>query len=100
MVKAVLRALPKGWRGVVLMDWSDGFWDKMKMKYRNLVTTQVDRLQAEDCQEKTGIRRILKPCLVREATVSPPKCGNRALLTPLSLQSKPLQADYVSSHKE
>ena len=36
MVEAVLRDLPKEWRGVVVMDWSDGFWDKMKMKYRNL----------------------------------------------------------------
>jgi len=41
----------------------------------------------------------LKPCLVREATVSSTKCGNSAHLTTLSLQSKQLQADYVSSHE-
>jgi hypothetical protein len=30
-VIAVLKDLPKEWNGVVVMDWSDGFWDK---KYR------------------------------------------------------------------
>jgi hypothetical protein len=29
-VDAVLKDLPKEWNGVVVMDWSDGFWDKMK----------------------------------------------------------------------
>jgi len=47
-----------------------------------------------------GIRRTLKPYLVREADVSSTKCINNALLTPLSLQSKQLQADYVSSHQK
>lgn len=37
MVDAVLNALPQEWNGVVVMDWSDGFWDKMKEKYRNLL---------------------------------------------------------------
>jgi hypothetical protein len=37
MVDAVLNALPQEWNGVVVMDWSDGFWDKMKEKHRNLV---------------------------------------------------------------
>jgi len=36
MVDAVLKDLPKGWSGVVAMDWSNGFWDKMKKKYKNL----------------------------------------------------------------
>lgn len=36
MVDAVLKALPKGWNGVVVMDWSNGFWDKMAEKYKNL----------------------------------------------------------------
>ena len=36
MVEAVLKDLPKGWSGVVAMDWSNGFWDKMKKRYRNL----------------------------------------------------------------
>jgi hypothetical protein len=30
MVDAVLKDLPKKWNGVVVMDWSDSFWDKMK----------------------------------------------------------------------
>ena len=37
MVDAVLKDLPKAWNGVVVMDWSDGFWDKMKIKHNNLV---------------------------------------------------------------
>ena len=35
MVDAVLKDLPKAWNGVVVMDWSDGFWDKMKIKHNN-----------------------------------------------------------------
>jgi len=38
MVEAVLKDLPRGWTGVVAMDWSDGFWDKMKKKHKNLET--------------------------------------------------------------
>jgi hypothetical protein len=30
MVDAVLKDLPKAWNGVVVMDRSDGFWDKIK----------------------------------------------------------------------
>ena len=30
MVDAVLKDLPEEWNGDVFMDWSDGFWDKMK----------------------------------------------------------------------
>jgi hypothetical protein len=36
MVEAVLKGLPKGWSGIVAMDWSNGFWDKMKKIYKNL----------------------------------------------------------------
>jgi hypothetical protein len=36
MVDAVLRALPEGWTGVVLMDWRGGFWEKMREKHENL----------------------------------------------------------------
>ena len=36
MVDAVLKSLPKDWNGVVVMDWSHGFWDKMKEKHKNL----------------------------------------------------------------
>jgi hypothetical protein len=36
MVDSVLKALPQDWSGVVVMDWSHGFWDKMKEKHKNL----------------------------------------------------------------
>ncbi len=36
MVDAILKDLPKGWQPTVLMDWSDGFWDKMRAKYKNI----------------------------------------------------------------
>jgi len=36
MVDAVFSDFPKGWSPVVIMDWSDGFWDKMKEKYKYL----------------------------------------------------------------
>ncbi len=37
MVDAVMNALPEGWEAVILMDWSGGFWKKMKKKYSNIV---------------------------------------------------------------
>jgi hypothetical protein len=37
MVNAVIRALPEDWSAVVVMDWSGGFWDKMREKHRKLV---------------------------------------------------------------
>lgn len=36
MVEAVLKALRQDWSGVVVMDWSNGFWDRMKERHRNL----------------------------------------------------------------
>lgn len=36
MVDAVFQDFPEGWSPVVIMDWSDGFWDKMKEKYKHL----------------------------------------------------------------
>jgi hypothetical protein len=36
MADAVMKALPEDWNGLVVMDWSRGFWDKMKEKYNNL----------------------------------------------------------------
>ncbi len=36
MVDAVLKALPHDWKGIVLMDWSDGFWDNMIKRHKNL----------------------------------------------------------------
>ena len=36
MVDAILKNFPKDWQPAVVMDWSDGFWDKMKEKYNNI----------------------------------------------------------------
>lgn len=36
MVEAILKDFPKDWQVAVLMDWSDGFWEKMKEKYTDL----------------------------------------------------------------
>jgi hypothetical protein len=36
MVEAVLKDFPKDWQAAVVMDWSDGFWDKMKEKYTDI----------------------------------------------------------------
>jgi hypothetical protein len=33
MVEAVIRALPEDWSAAVVMDWSGGFWEKMREKY-------------------------------------------------------------------
>jgi hypothetical protein len=37
MVDAVMRALPRGWKAVVVMDWSGGFWEVMRRRHRRLV---------------------------------------------------------------
>ena len=39
MVDAVMRALPRGWKAVVVMDWSEGFWEAMRRRHRRLVLT-------------------------------------------------------------
>jgi hypothetical protein len=36
-VNAVIRALPGDWSAVVVMDWSGGFWKKMREKHGKLV---------------------------------------------------------------
>jgi len=36
MVDAILKGLPNNWQPTVVLDWSDGFWGKMKEKYENL----------------------------------------------------------------
>ena len=36
MVEAVFKDFPKDWQPVVVMDWSNGFWNKMKEKYSYL----------------------------------------------------------------
>ena len=33
MVDAVIRALPEDWSAAVVMDWSGGFWEKMREKH-------------------------------------------------------------------
>jgi hypothetical protein len=33
MVRAVFDALPTDWKAAVSMDWSDGFWEKMRRSY-------------------------------------------------------------------
>ena len=37
MVKAVVTAIPDDWEAAVVMDYSDGFWDKMSEKYDKIV---------------------------------------------------------------
>lgn len=36
MVDAILKDFPKDWQPAVVMDWSNGFWNKMKEKYNKL----------------------------------------------------------------
>ena len=36
MADAILQDFPKDWQPTVTMDWSNGFWDKMKEKYDHL----------------------------------------------------------------
>jgi len=36
MVEAILTDFPKDWQPSVLMDWSNGFWDRMKEKHNDL----------------------------------------------------------------
>ena len=37
MVNAVVTAIPDDWDAAVVMDWSDGFWDRMSEKYDRIV---------------------------------------------------------------
>ena len=37
MVEAVLDALPKKWKAVVVMDWSEGFWKAMRRRHKRIV---------------------------------------------------------------
>jgi len=37
MVDAIIRALPEDWSAVVVMDWSEVFWEKMEKKYNKIV---------------------------------------------------------------
>ncbi len=36
MVDAILNDFPVDWQPAVVMDWSNGFWDKMKEKYNGI----------------------------------------------------------------
>lgn len=37
MVEAVLSALPRQWKAIVVMDWSDGFWKVMRRRHRRIM---------------------------------------------------------------
>jgi len=37
MVKAAVTAIPDEWEAGVVMDWSDGFWNRMSEKYDKIV---------------------------------------------------------------
>jgi hypothetical protein len=37
MVRAVMTAIPDDWEAAVVMDWSEGFWDRMVEKYDNIL---------------------------------------------------------------
>ncbi len=37
MVQSVMTALPDNWEACVVMDWSDGFWERMAEKYDRIV---------------------------------------------------------------
>ena len=36
MADAILKDFPEGWSPMVFNDWSDGFWDQMKERYKHL----------------------------------------------------------------
>ena len=36
MADAILKDFPEGWSPIVFNDWSDGFWDQMKERYKHL----------------------------------------------------------------
>lgn len=36
MTEAILKDFPKDWQVAVLMDWSNGFWEKMIEKYKTI----------------------------------------------------------------
>ena len=37
IVRAVLTSIPDDWKAVIIMDYSDGFWDKMARKYNKIL---------------------------------------------------------------
>jgi hypothetical protein len=36
MVNCVFKDFPQDWQACVVMDWSEGFWDKMQERYSNI----------------------------------------------------------------
>jgi len=36
MIDAVLKDFPKDWQPAVVMDWSNGFWERVEEKYKHL----------------------------------------------------------------
>lgn len=37
IVRAIMTSIPDDWEALVIMDYSEGFWDKMTEKYDNIV---------------------------------------------------------------
>lgn len=37
MVRAVLDGLPESWKAIVVMDWSGGFWERMREKHGRIL---------------------------------------------------------------
>jgi len=37
MVRAVTTAIPNNWEAAVVMDWGEGFWERMTEKYENIL---------------------------------------------------------------
>jgi hypothetical protein len=36
MVQGVMNSIPEDWQALVIMDYSEGFWDKMMLRYRKI----------------------------------------------------------------
>ena len=36
MLRAIVKSIPENWKAVVVMDWSNGFWERMEQKYDNI----------------------------------------------------------------
>lgn len=49
MVEAVLKNLPEECNVVVVMDWSDGFWDKMKKSIWLLLQPDAKAVEINKC---------------------------------------------------
>ena len=76
-IRPSYRPLPDEWEACVVMDWSDGFWDKMAEKYDRVLELKTK----EKCHN-------LKPCgntNFTESTVLQLTCGSTLQLRTLRL---------------